>query len=156
MPAATDAFSDSAPEIGIFTTTSQCWLTSRDRPLPSDPMTSASGLVAGGREPISVSASPSRPTTNRPAFAYEASAEARFEAWATGNLASAPADAFQAPAVTPAVRRPGISTPAPPNAATDLATAPRLRGSVTPSSATISGGWPAGPDRGSSTPTGGA
>jgi hypothetical protein len=63
-------------------------------------------------------------------------------AWATGTRASAPADAFQAPAFTPAERRAGTSTPLPPNAATDLATAPRLRGSVTPSSATISGGRP--------------
>jgi len=65
-----------------------------------------------------------------------------FGACATRTLASAPADAFHAAAVTPADRRTGISTPSAPNAATDLATAPRLRGSVMPSSATTSGAEP--------------
>ena len=64
--------------------------------------------------------------------------------WATGTRASAPADAFHAPAVTRADRRAGTSTPCPPNAAAERTTAPRLRGSVTPSRATISAGaWKA-------------
>ena len=49
----------------------------------------------------------------------------------------------QAPAVTPADRRTGTSTPCPPNAAADLTIAPRFLGSVTPSRATMSGGCPA-------------
>ena len=45
----------------------------------------------------------------------------------------------QATAVTPAERRSGTITPCAPNAAAERITAPRLRGSVTPSSATSSG-----------------
>ena len=47
--------------------------------------------------------------------------------------------AFQADAVMPAARRSGMSTPCAPNPAAERTTAPRLRGSVTESSATISG-----------------
>jgi len=47
MPAATPAFRDSAgPRIGMRTTASQVSSTSRDRPLPSEPMTSTSGPSA--------------------------------------------------------------------------------------------------------------
>ena len=44
--------------------------------------------------------------------------------------------------VIPAALRSGTTTPCPPKAATERTTAPRLRGSVTPSRATISGGRP--------------
>ena len=46
------------------------------------------------------------------------------------------------PPSSPAARRSGTRTPWPPNAAAERTTAPRLRGSVTPSSATSSGGSP--------------
>ena len=60
---------------------------------------------------------------------------------ATGRRAAAPADDFQADAVIAAARRSVITTPAAPNAAALRTIAPRLRGSVTPSSATIKIGW---------------
>ena len=63
----------------------------------------------------------------------------RFTACATGTRAAAPAEVFQALAVIPAERRSGTSTPWAPNPAAERTTAPRLRGSVTESSATISG-----------------
>ncbi len=56
--------------------------------------------------------------------------------------AAAPAEVFHAAAVTPTDRRCGTMTPCPPNAAVERMIAPRLRGSVTPSSATSSGVWP--------------
>ena len=61
-------------------------------------------------------------------------------ACATGTRAAAPADAFHAVAVIPAARRSGTTTPCAPNAAADRTTAPRFRGSVTPSSTTRKGG----------------
>src|SRR5216684_2082876 len=140
MPAATPAFSDSVrAAIGMRTSTSQAWATIRDRPRPSDPMTRTSGAVASSRSRIGVSPAASRPATKTPASRYDWSARARLAARATGTRASAPADAFQAPAVTPAPRRAGTTTPCAPNAAADRTTAPRLRGSVTPSRATLSG-----------------
>ena len=53
--------------------------------------------------------------------------------------AAAPALVFQAEAVMPAARRSGMTTPCAPKPAALRTTAPRLRGSVTESSATISG-----------------
>ena len=61
----------------------------------------------------------------------------RLVARATGSRAATPADVRQATAVIPAERRCGTTTPCPPNAPAERTTAPRLRGSVTPSSATI-------------------
>ena len=58
---------------------------------------------------------------------------------ATGTRAAAPAEVFQAEAVTPTERRCGTMTPCPPKAATERMIAPRLRGSVMPSIATTSG-----------------
>ena len=55
--------------------------------------------------------------------------------------AAAPADAFHADAVIAAARRSVIKTPAAPNAAALRTMAPKLRGSVTPSSATTSAGF---------------
>ncbi len=83
--------------------------------------------------------SASSPATKKPAFLYPSIARVRLTACATGSRASAPAEAFHAPAVTPADRRVGTTTPVAPNAAADRTTAPRFRGSVTPSSATMSG-----------------
>ena len=57
-------------------------------------------------------------------------------------LAAAPALVRQAEAVMPTARRCGTTTPCAPNAAAERTTAPRLRGSVTPSMATTSGGRP--------------
>ena len=90
-----------------------------------------------------MSESPASPTTVQPAFLYASSARVRLVARATGTRAAAPADTFHAVAVTPAARRDGTTTPCAPKAAADRSTAPRLRGSVTPSSATSSAGAPA-------------
>ena len=57
----------------------------------------------------------------------------------TGTRVAAPAEAFQADAVIPAALRSATSTPSTPKAAEDLITAPKFRGSVTPSSATTKG-----------------
>ena len=57
-------------------------------------------------------------------------------AGATGTMVCS---RFTSAAVMPAARRSGISTPCAPNAAADLTIAPRLRGSVIESSATMSG-----------------
>ncbi len=70
-------------------------------------------------------------------MANSRSVRVRFVARATGSRAATPADVRHATAVMPAERRCGITTPCPPNAPTERTTAPRLRGSVTPSSATI-------------------
>ena len=63
----------------------------------------------------------------------------RLVARAIGIRAAAPAEVFQAAAVMPAERRSGMSTPCAPKAAADRTIAPRLRGSVIESSATMSG-----------------
>ena len=60
---------------------------------------------------------------------------------ATGKRAAAPADDFHAEAVIAAARRSVITTPATPKAAALRTMAPKLRGSVTPSSATIKAGY---------------
>ena len=83
---------------------------------------------------------PRRRSATPSASWYARSVRVRFTARATGSRASAPADAFHAPTVTPALRRAGTTTPVAPNAADDRTTAPRLRGSVTPSRATMRGG----------------
>jgi hypothetical protein len=63
-PAATEALSDSTgPAIGIETVTSQVCLTSRDRPLPSEPITMTSGSDA-----ISNSSSDTVPSASSPAI----------------------------------------------------------------------------------------
>ena len=93
--------------------------------------------TAGRRS--AVSPPPSSPTTKQPACCSPRASRARFVARATGTRAAAPAETFHADAVTPAARRSGTSTPCAPNAPADRSTAPRLRGSVTPSSATTSG-----------------
>ena len=56
---------------------------------------------------------------------------------------SRPADAFTAPGVTDAEPRAGITTPCAPSTSALRTIAPRLCGSVMPSSSTISGGSPA-------------
>ena len=75
----------------------------------------------------------------KPASWHAFSARVRLVTWATGSRAAAPAQVRQAVAVIPAARRSGRKTPCAPNAAAERITAPRLRGSVTPSSATSSG-----------------
>ena len=85
--------------------------------------------------------SPSRPTTNNPSFFAASIVRAKFVTCAIGKRAAAPADAFQAEAVIAAARRSVIKTPAAPKAAALLTMAPKLRGSVTPSSATINAGY---------------
>ena len=126
-------------DIGIETIWSQVSRTRRDRPLPSEPTTTTSGSVASSRSGNSTSASMSRPTTKYPARRKSSSVRTRFVAWATGTRAAAPAEVFQAAAVMPTDRRSGSTTPCPPKAATERTIAPRLRGSVMPSSATTSG-----------------
>ncbi len=125
--------------IGIDATRSHVSRTSRDSPLPSEPTTSTSGPAAISSASTGRSPSASRPTTNSPACWKATSARVRLVARATGIRAAAPAEVFQAEAVIPAERRSGTTTPCPPKAATERTIAPTLRGSVTPSRATISG-----------------
>ena len=66
---------------------------------------------------------------------------ARFVICAIGKRAAAPAEDFQADAVIVAARRSVMMTPAAPKAAAERMIAPRLRGSVTPSRATIKDGY---------------
>ncbi|CAG6912944.1 hypothetical protein PICSAR64_04578 [Mycobacterium avium subsp. paratuberculosis] len=87
-----------------------------------------------------VSPPASSPITRSPRSAQSCSVRVRLVARATGMRAAAPALVRQATAVTDADRRCGISTPWPPNAATDRTMAPRLRGSEMLSSATSSAG----------------
>src|SRR5690606_18240033 len=139
--AATLAFRDSTSElIGIATRKSQVLPTSRDNPRPSEPTTPTSGATATSRSYSPVGASASRPTTTCPSCWHAFSARVRLVTRDTGNRAAAPALVRQAVAVMPAARRFGTNTPWAPNAAAERITAPRLRGSVTPSSATSSGG----------------
>ena len=90
---------------------------------------------------IAVSDSPSRPTTKQPSFFASSIVRARFVTCAMGSRAAAPAEDFHADAVMPAARRSVIKTPDAPNAAADRTIAPKLRGSVTPSSATSNIGF---------------
>ncbi|CAB4571621.1 unannotated protein [freshwater metagenome] len=90
---------------------------------------------------ISTSDSPSRPTTNIPAFLAASIVRARFVICAIGKRAAAPAEDFQADAVIVAALRSVMMTPAAPNAAALRIIAPRLRGSVTPSNATMRAGF---------------
>ena len=82
---------------------------------------------------------PARPPAI-PRSAQSFSVLVRLVARATGTRAAAPALVRQATAVTEAERRCGITTPWPPNAATDRTIAPRLRGSEMLSNATNSAG----------------
>ena len=93
-------------------------------------------MVKSSRE---VSPSASSPSTNIPAFWQSRSARTRLVTWAIGIRAAVPAEVRQAVAVTPAERRVGSTMPWAPKATAERMTAPRLRGSVTPSSATSSG-----------------
>ncbi|CAB5009927.1 unannotated protein [freshwater metagenome] len=97
--------------------------------------------VATFIELITSSDSPSRPTTKSPSFLAASIVRARFVTCAIGKRAAAPADDFQADAVIDAARRSVMMTPAAPNAAALRMIAPKLRGSVTPSRATISAGY---------------
>src|SRR5665648_503643 len=136
MPAATPALRDSVSlRIGMPATTSHDERTSRPRPLPSDPTTSTTGPVARCRFDTLVVPPAANPTTKQPASRSSPRARTRLVTRATGTLAAAPADTFHAAAVTPAARRSGITTPCAPKAPADRSTAPRFRGSVTPSSA---------------------
>jgi hypothetical protein len=136
------AFSDStAPVIGIDTMASQVSATMRERPLPSLPTTTTSGRSASSRPGSMTSPSPSRPSTKTPWSLNDLRVCVRFDAMATGMRAAAPAEVFHAEAVRPTERRCGMMTPWPPNAATERMIAPRLRGSVMPSSAPKSGFW---------------
>ena len=102
------ALSDSLPEtIGIDTSMSQALATTRERPRPSEPTTSTIGPSAIDMSRRSVVPSASSPATKKPAFLYPSIARVRLTACATGIRASAPAEAFHAPAVTPADRRDG-------------------------------------------------
>ena len=79
----------------------------------------------------------------QPASWYSFSWRVRLVARATGTRAAAPADVFQALAVIPADAPLGHDHAVHAEAPAERTTAPRLRGSVTESSATISGGSPA-------------
>ena len=137
------AFSDSVEALmGIEMTASHVSVTRRDRPLPSLPTTMTSGSFAQVRPGSSTSPSPSRPSTKTPRSLNALSVWVRFAAIATGVRAAAPAEVFHAAAVRPTERRCGTMTPWPPKAATERMIAPRLRGSVMPSSAMNSGTWP--------------
>ena len=113
--------------------------TRRERPLPSLPTTMTIGRSAQDRPGSETSPSPSRPSTKTPRSLSAFSVCVRFGAIATGMRAAAPAEVFQAAAFTPTERRCGTMTPWPPNAPVERRIAPRLRGSVMPSSATSSG-----------------
>ena len=67
----------------------------------------------------------------------------RFGTSAMATRSVAPADALTAPGVTDAEPRDGITTPCAPSTSTLRAIAPRLCGSVIPSSRTSSAGCPA-------------
>ena len=113
--------------------------TNRDKPAPSLPTTNTMGPEAPGTSEILVSAVASRPIKLSPAVAYARRLRLRFVARAIGIWAAAPAEVFHAAAVMPAERRSGINTPSAPKAAADRTIAPRLRGSVMESNATMSG-----------------
>ena len=128
------------PPIGMAARVSQVSRTNRDSPSPSLPTTSTSGPDDSATAEMSVVGPPSSPTRVSPASAYARSVRLRLVARAIGIRAAAPAEVFQAAAVIPAERRSGISTPWAPKAAAERTIAPRLRGSVIESRATISGG----------------
>jgi hypothetical protein len=126
--------------MGIETAASHVSRTRRDSPRPSDPSTSTRGPVAHGNESSDIEPPASSPTTIRPEAAQSLRVRTRLVARETCRRAAAPAEVRHATAVIPAERRCGTSNPCAPNAAAERTTAPKLRGSVTPSNATSSGG----------------
>ncbi len=116
--------------------------TRRLRPRPSEPTTTTIGPLASSSSSTVMLLSASRPTTIRPVSAQSFRVRVRFVATATGRRAAVPALVRHATAVIPALRRCGTTTPWAPKAAADRITAPRLRGSVTPSRATSSASSP--------------
>ena len=108
-------------------------------PAPSLPTTRTTGPDTSGTSWRLVVELPSSPIKVSPASAYVRRLRLRLVARAIGMWAAAPAEVFHAAAVIPADRRSGISTPCPPKAAADRTMAPRLRGSVIESSATMRG-----------------
>ena len=106
-PAATEALSDSAgPAIGIDTTASQFWRTSRDRPLPSEPTTTTTGPEPSNSSRVT-SPSASRSDDLQPASAHCASVRL---SWWPGRRAPGRRTGTGAPrdhAVTEAERRCG-------------------------------------------------
>ena len=127
--------------IGIDTTRSHFSRTSRDKPFPSLPTMIISDSCSSFILLKGASDSPARPTTKQPAFFASSIARGRLLTCATGIRAAAPAEAFHADAVIAAARLSAITTPSAPNADALRTIAPRLRGSVTPSRATISIGF---------------
>ncbi len=146
-----------AASIGMATRWSQVCDTRCPRPLPSLPTTMTSGPVvtAGSRSGSSIPPPIARPMTVAPDFWAATSQRTRLVARATGTRDAAPAEVFQAEGVIPAARRSGITTPCAPKAAAERTTAPRLRGSVTPSR-TTNNGWSPDPKASASRSSGSA
>ena len=111
-------------------------LRERGEPRPSAPSTSTSGSVANGTSVRVWSPSPSRPMHQTSARLARSSAAGMPPTNAMGTYSIAPAAVLAAVALTGALRCFGITMPVTPAVSAARTIAPRLRGSVTPSSAT--------------------
>ena len=115
--------------------------TSRDKPAPSAPSTRQ--IASRARSPSSNSvrsAASSRPTTQMPALRIDSSAAGSPPTIAIGTCSIAPAAALATVGVTCTARWRGRTTPSTPAPSPKRSSAPRLPGSVTPSTATRNGG----------------
>ena len=111
---------------------------------PSPPSTRAIGSVGDRQVPERLRRrTRARPTT-RPAAASAARAAGMPGTAATGRYSAAPAAAFSAAGVRPAARWRRVTRPVAPADTALRMTAPRLCGSVTPSSTTRNGAVPSG------------
>ena len=123
----------------MLATSSQAAVTRRDSPLPSRADDQDERRSASASAPTSASPSAARPTTNSPPAGTP---PARASGWWPARPGCArrrrPRPSRRRRSSRPSGAR-ARRTPWPPNAAAERTTAPRLRGSVTPSSATISG-----------------
>ena len=134
IPAATETFRlSTCPASGMRASTSHRSRVKRRRPAPSAPSAHASGPVKSSSN-NDCSASPAVPTMRTSASRKSSIARARLVTGISGTVSAAPAAAFIAEVVNPAERSRGTMTALTPAASATRRHAPRLRGSVTPSS----------------------
>ena len=139
MPAATETLRlATVPESGMPTMRSQSSRVRRRSPDPSAPSTQATGPVTSASNRLSPPAS--APRIHTPFDLRSRSVRARLVTVMTGTVSAAPLAAFATVALTPTARSLGTMTACAPNASALRRHAPRLCGSVTPSSTSSSAG----------------
>ncbi len=127
-----------ASQSGIPTILSQCSRVRRRRPAPSAPSTHATGPLTSASNRLSPPASAPRIQTSR--SLRSRSVRARLVTVTSGTVSAAPLAALATVALSPTARSFGTMSACAPNASALRRQAPRLCGSVTPSSTSSSAG----------------